>query len=191
MPTIRMNCCAAVVAVLATGPFPGPTVAGQPAAARHPNVVIILAAGYATGCFGKWHNGTQWPLHPRARGFDTFYGFTEGHWGDYHDAEMELDGRFVKGAGYIADDITDKAIGFVERPAGSTVTRSSSSSPTTVPTTAAGAAGCGAARARPTTAVCGACAASGCRAGSLPAPASRRSRGRSTCCPRSAGSPAF
>ncbi|MEY3608068.1 MAG: hypothetical protein RLZZ447_856, partial [Verrucomicrobiota bacterium] len=26
------------------------------------------AAGYATGAFGKWHNGSQWPYHPRARG---------------------------------------------------------------------------------------------------------------------------
>ena len=48
-------------------------------------------AGYATGCFGKWHNGTQWPWHPRARGFDTFYGFTEGHWGDYIDPPLEHD----------------------------------------------------------------------------------------------------
>ncbi len=71
-------------------------------------------AGYATGCFGKWHNGTQWPYHPRARGFDTFYGFTEGHWGDYFDAEMEHDGVFVQGRGYITDDITDHAIGFIE-----------------------------------------------------------------------------
>jgi len=71
-------------------------------------------AGYATGCFGKWHNGTQWPYHPRARGFDTFYGFTEGHWGDYFDAEMEHDGTFVTGRGYITDDITDHAIGFID-----------------------------------------------------------------------------
>lgn len=71
-------------------------------------------AGSATGCFGKWHNGTQWPYHPRARGFDTFYGFTEGHWGDYFDAEMEHDGAFVQGRGYITDDITDHAIGFIE-----------------------------------------------------------------------------
>ena len=26
------------------------------------------AAGYATGAFGKWHNGTQYPYHPNARG---------------------------------------------------------------------------------------------------------------------------
>jgi len=41
------------------------------------------AAGYATGAFGKWHNGTQYPYHPNARGFDEFYGFCSGHWGDY------------------------------------------------------------------------------------------------------------
>src|SRR5262245_54568038 len=27
------------------------------------------AAGYATGAFGKWHNGSQFPYHPNARGF--------------------------------------------------------------------------------------------------------------------------
>ena len=76
---------------------------------------LLAAAGYAAGCFGKWHNGTQWPLHPRARGFATFEGFTEGHWADYFDAEIEHDGRFVKGSGYLADDLTSRAIGFVER----------------------------------------------------------------------------
>src|SRR5262245_36681815 len=25
------------------------------------------AAGYATGAFGKWHNGSQFPYHPNAR----------------------------------------------------------------------------------------------------------------------------
>ena len=25
-------------------------------------------AGYATGAFGKWHNGTQYPNHPNTRG---------------------------------------------------------------------------------------------------------------------------
>ena len=37
------------------------------------------AAGYATGAFGKWHNGSQWPYHPNARGFTEYYGFTSGH----------------------------------------------------------------------------------------------------------------
>src|SRR5579871_1104763 len=26
------------------------------------------AAGYVTACFGKWHNGTQYPYHPNGRG---------------------------------------------------------------------------------------------------------------------------
>ena len=37
---------------------------------------VFKAAGYATGAFGKWHNGTQYPYHPNARGFDEYYGFT-------------------------------------------------------------------------------------------------------------------
>src|SRR6476620_1702756 len=41
------------------------------------------AAGYATGAFGKWHNGLQSPYHPNDRGFDEYYGFCSGHWGDY------------------------------------------------------------------------------------------------------------
>ena len=74
---------------------------------------VFRDGGYATGCFGKWHNGTQWPYHPLARGFERFYGFTEGHWGSYVDPPMESDSEFVRGTGYITDDITDKAIAFV------------------------------------------------------------------------------
>jgi arylsulfatase A-like enzyme len=72
------------------------------------------AAGYRTGLFGKWHNGSQWPYHPNARGFEEFYGFTSGHWGEYFDPPLEHNGRFVRGRGYIADDLTDHALGFME-----------------------------------------------------------------------------
>ncbi|MFO0902976.1 MAG: arylsulfatase [Pirellulales bacterium] len=72
-------------------------------------------AGYATGAFGKWHNGSQWPYHPRARGFDEYYGFTSGHWGEYFDAPLEHDGRLVRGQGFIADDFTSRALEFIER----------------------------------------------------------------------------
>lgn len=74
---------------------------------------VFKAAGYTTGLFGKWHNGTQWPYHPLARGFDHFYGFTEGHWGDYFDPPMQRGTEFVTGEGYITDDITTKAIDFL------------------------------------------------------------------------------
>ena len=72
------------------------------------------AAGYATGAFGKWHNGTQYPYHPNARGFDEFYGFCSGHWGHYFDPVLEHNGQIVRGKGFIADDLTDHALDFIE-----------------------------------------------------------------------------
>ena len=73
------------------------------------------AAGYATGAFGKWHNGSQWPYHPNARGFDEYYGFTSGHWGEYFDPPLDHNGRPVRGKGFIADDLTSHAIEFIEK----------------------------------------------------------------------------
>ena len=72
------------------------------------------SAGYAVGAFGKWHNGTQYPYHPNARGFDEFYGFCSGHWGDYFDPPLEQNGRLVRGRGFISDDLTDHALAFIE-----------------------------------------------------------------------------
>lgn len=73
------------------------------------------AAGYATGIFGKWHNGSQWPYHPMARGFDEFFGYTSGHWGEYFDAPLEDNGRMVRTKGYIVDVCTDRALDFITR----------------------------------------------------------------------------
>ena len=73
------------------------------------------SAGYATGAFGKWHNGSQWPYHPNARGFDEYYGFTSGHWGEYFDPPLEHNGQPVRGKGFIADDVTSHAIEFIEK----------------------------------------------------------------------------
>ena len=72
------------------------------------------AAGYATGAFGKWHNGTQYPYHPNGRGFDEYYGFCSGHWGHYFNPPLEHNGKQVTGKGYITDDFTDHAISFIE-----------------------------------------------------------------------------
>ncbi|MGE9267266.1 MAG: sulfatase-like hydrolase/transferase [Verrucomicrobiales bacterium] len=72
------------------------------------------SAGYATGAFGKWHNGSQWPYHPMARGFDTYFGHTSGHWGEYFDAPLEDEGRIVRTKGYIADVCTERALAFIE-----------------------------------------------------------------------------
>jgi arylsulfatase A-like enzyme len=78
-------------------------------------VEAFQAAGYATGIFGKWHNGSQWPYHPLARGFDDFFGYTSGHWGEYFDAPLEENGRMIRTTGYIVDVCTDRALGFIER----------------------------------------------------------------------------
>jgi arylsulfatase A-like enzyme len=76
---------------------------------------VFRAAGYATGIFGKWHNGSQPPYHPNSRGFDEFYGFTSGHHAHYFDPELEHNDRIVKGKGYIADDLTNHAIAFIRQ----------------------------------------------------------------------------
>jgi len=76
---------------------------------------VFKAAGYATGAFGKWHNGSQWPYHPNARGFDEYYGFTSGHWGEYFDPPLERNGQPVRGQGFIVDDLTDHALAFIEK----------------------------------------------------------------------------
>ncbi len=73
------------------------------------------AAGYATGAFGKWHNGSQWPYHPNARGFDEYYGFTSGHWGEYFDPPLDHNGQPVRGKGFVADDFTTHALAFIEK----------------------------------------------------------------------------
>jgi arylsulfatase A-like enzyme len=72
------------------------------------------AAGYATAAFGKWHNGMQFPYHPNGRGFDEFYGFCSGHWGDYFSPPLDHNGQIVRGNGFTIDDFTDKALNFIE-----------------------------------------------------------------------------
>src|SRR5256885_6011069 len=76
---------------------------------------VFKAAHYVTGAFGKWHNGSQWPYHPNARGFDEYYGFTSGHWANYFDPPLEHNGEPVRGKGFITDDLTDHALQFIEQ----------------------------------------------------------------------------
>lgn len=73
------------------------------------------AAGYSTGAFGKWHNGSQWPYHPMARGFDEYFGHSSGHWGEYFDAPLEENGRMIRTKGYIVDVCTDRALNFIDK----------------------------------------------------------------------------
>ena len=75
---------------------------------------VFRSAGYVTGVFGKWHNGMQPPYHPNARGFDEFYGFASGHWGNYFSPMLERNGEIVQGEGFVVDDFTNKAIEFIK-----------------------------------------------------------------------------
>lgn len=74
------------------------------------------AAGYHTALVGKWHLGESYPHVPHAQGFDTFIGMRNGHWLEYFDSEIEKNGKPHIAKGYIADALTDEAIGiFRER----------------------------------------------------------------------------
>ncbi len=72
------------------------------------------AAGYATAAFGKWHNGMQYPYHPNGRGFEEYFGFCSGHWGNYFSPMLEHNGRLVRGSGFAVDDFTNHAIEFMQ-----------------------------------------------------------------------------
>jgi arylsulfatase A-like enzyme len=76
---------------------------------------VFSNAGYSTAAFGKWHSGMQYPYHPNGRGFDEFYGFCSGHWGDYFSPTLEHNGNIVQGDGYLPDDLTNKAMTFIEQ----------------------------------------------------------------------------
>ncbi len=75
---------------------------------------VLKTAGYATGCFGKWHIGEHYPSHPLGQGFDEFFGMPQGHWDNYFDPKLEHNGEIVEAQGFITDVITDYALRFIE-----------------------------------------------------------------------------
>lgn len=76
---------------------------------------VFKQAGYQTGLFGKWHNGSHYPMDPNGQGFDTFFGFKQGHWNNYFDTKLEYNGESVQTKGFITDVLTDSALSFIER----------------------------------------------------------------------------
>ncbi len=76
---------------------------------------ILKGDGYATAAYGKWHNGMQPPYHPNSRGFDDYYGFTSGHWGNYFSPMLERNGEITKGEGFLVDDLTNKGLEFITK----------------------------------------------------------------------------
>ena len=76
---------------------------------------VFKTSGYKTAAYGKWHNGMQAPYHPNSRGFEDFYGFCSGHWGNYFNPVLEKNGELVKGTGFITDDLTNHGIEFIKK----------------------------------------------------------------------------
>jgi arylsulfatase A len=78
-------------------------------------------AGYATGLVGKWHLGSDTEFRPNRHGFDEFFGFLGGavdyysHRGEDGEHDLYENDRPVTVNRYLTDEITDRAIGFIER----------------------------------------------------------------------------
>ena len=91
---------------------------------------LLKASGYATGLLGKWHLGWKPEFGPNAHGFDEFYGFLSGAHSYYTShadvlrsgngaADLFENGTPVEATGYLTDEITSRAVGFITRHAGS------------------------------------------------------------------------
>jgi arylsulfatase A-like enzyme len=83
---------------------------------------LLKTNGYATGLLGKWHLGWKPEFGPNAHGFDEFYGFLSGAHDYYTDgadrggaADLYEDTTLVRPAGYLTDEITRRAVGFITR----------------------------------------------------------------------------
>ena len=80
----------------------------------------LKKAGYATGMFGKWHQGYQPQFHPLKRGFDEYFGFLGGAH-SYLDAKEDSANPILRGTDpvaevtYTTDVFAAEAAAFIER----------------------------------------------------------------------------
>ena len=80
------------------------------------------ANGYATGQFGKWHLGDNYPMRPMDQGFDEVVGLGCGavgqigdYWGnDYFDDTYLVGDKWKKFDGYCTDVWFDEAMSFMD-----------------------------------------------------------------------------
>src|SRR5712671_4682263 len=102
------------------GAAPGDSARGLPA--RGTSLPALLKKnGYATGLIGKWHLGFKPEFGPNAHGFDEFFGFVSGAV-DYYthrrgDGTPDLyeNTTAVEVPAYLTDEITRRAVSFVDR----------------------------------------------------------------------------
>lgn len=84
---------------------------------------LLSAHGYATGLFGKWHLGDNWPYRPNERGFNETVACWSGGvtqaadwWGnDYFDDTYYRNNVPEKFDGYCTDVFFDEGLRFIER----------------------------------------------------------------------------
>jgi len=75
---------------------------------------LLKANGFATGLVGKWHLGSRREFSPHKHGFDEFFGFLAGAH-DYYLGFVFDDTTRVPLNGYLTDEITNRALRFIER----------------------------------------------------------------------------
>jgi len=125
----QMPMCTASRAALMTGKYAEQTGAWRTSLGRTlmrgDNFTIAEAFqthGYATGQFGKWHLGDNWPMRPQDQGFDEVVGLRCGavgqiadYWGnDYFDDTYYHNGEPKQYEGYCTDAFFSETIRFIE-----------------------------------------------------------------------------
>jgi arylsulfatase A-like enzyme len=84
---------------------------------------VFAANGFATGIFGKWHLGDNYPYRPQDRGFHEVLthggggvGQTPDFWGNnYFDDTLRHNGKLEKFTGYCTDVFFSAALQFIEK----------------------------------------------------------------------------
>ena len=75
---------------------------------------VLREAGYATACFGKWHNGNVYPETPNGQGFDEFLGVLGGLSQLYFNPVLDHNGEDKKYEGYITEILADAAMDWMD-----------------------------------------------------------------------------
>lgn len=119
--------CCPTRASLLTGVHPAqagiPNFNGELAENTATLAEVLRTRGYKTYMAGKWHVGTSAAASPTNRGFDEFYGFTNGHSQDQWNpekykrlpAERTLELTFAPGKFYATDVFTAYAQEFIRQ----------------------------------------------------------------------------